>query len=156
MAYDTDTIARMPRGRHWQDWVNLVLAVWLFISPWIISFGATSGTSGYDAYGSYGAGGGAAAAPAASAAAWNAWIFGVIVFLVALSALGRMRPWQEWINLLIGIWLFVAPWVLGFTGLPGASWDHWIVGALIFIFAVWSLGAGRPATLAGGDVPPRA
>ena len=99
-------------------------------------------------------GGGVATTASAGAAAWNAWIFGVIVFLVALSALGRMNSWQEWVNLLIGIWLFIAPWVLGFTGLPGASWDHWIVGALIFIFAVWNLATARSLPVARSDVPP--
>jgi hypothetical protein len=108
------------RANRWEDWANLVLAVWLFFSPWILQFGSVS-----------------AAGVGASNAAWNAWIFGVIVFLVALSALGRMELWQEWINILLGAWIFVAPWALGFAAgpLPAASWDHWIVGALIVILS---------------------
>lgn len=63
---------------------------------------------------------------------------GAIVFLVALSAIGRMELWQEWVNLVLGAWIFVAPWALGFTGLPfrTADWDHWIVGALIFLISL--------------------
>jgi hypothetical protein len=120
------------RANHWQDWAILFLAVWLFISPWVLSFGGSIAVTTPGAVGAVGN------------AAWNAWILGVIVFLVALSAVGRMEAWQEWINLLLGIWIFVAPWALGFvTGLAAASWDHWCVGALIFILAVSNLAGTR-------------
>ncbi len=78
---------------------------------------------------------------AVSNAAWDAWVLSVIVFLVALSALGRFARGQEWANLLLGAWIFVAPWVLGFAyGLfPAAAWDHWIVGALIFLVSASGL-----------------
>ncbi len=119
-------------SRRWQDWANLILAIWLFISPWVLQFGgATLG---------------------GAAAAWNAWVLGVIVFLVALSAIGSMELWQEWINLILGAWIFAAPWALGFTFLPPASWDHWFVGALIFLISLSSLRSGRDVPT--GAVPP--
>ncbi len=135
-------------------WANLILAIWLFISPWVLQFGSSVQTA---APGTAGAG-----APIAevSNAAWNAWVLGVIVFLVALSAIGRMELWQEWISLLLGIWIFIAPWVLGFVPLSAASWDHWIVGALIFLISAWNLAQARrtPETVGmahAGDKPPR-
>jgi len=30
------------KERHWQDWLNLLIGVWLFISPWAVGF-ASSG-----------------------------------------------------------------------------------------------------------------
>jgi hypothetical protein len=129
----------MWQSNHWQDWANLVLAVWLFISPWVINFGGAASTTA-----------GAAVPPAASNAAWNAWILGIIIFLVACSAIGRLRAWQEWVNLLLGIWLFVAPWALGFTQLGGAAWDHWVVGVLVFLLAASDLQTVRRT----GAVPP--
>jgi SPW repeat-containing protein len=134
---DGNRYLRAWQSNHWQDWANLVLAVWLFISPWVINFG-----------GNPAAGAGATPGPVndvASNASWNAWILGIIVFLVAVSAISRLQAWQEWINLLLGIWVFIAPWALGFTGLAGAAWDHWIVGALFFILAVWDLQTVRNA-----------
>lgn len=121
------------RSNRWQDWVNLLLAVWLFFSPWILQFGNNVATSEPVTRG--------VAGQAATDAAWNAWVLGVIVFLIALSAIGRMELWQEWFNLVLGAWIFVAPWVLGFaTGSsPAAAWDHWIVGALIFLVSASSL-----------------
>jgi hypothetical protein len=128
---------RVARANNWQDWANLVLAIWLFISPWVLAFGAGGANAP--------AGGATNAGPVA---AWDAWVLGVLVFLVALSAIGRMEFWQEWINLLLGIWLFVAPWALGFTQLGGAAWNHWIVGVLVFILAAWNLQTVRNAPVA--------
>jgi hypothetical protein len=140
MSLNENRTIRPWQSSHWQDWANIVLAVWLFISPWVINFGGN-------------AAGGAGATPGpangvASTAAWNAWVLGVIIFLVACSAIARPQAWQEWINLLLGIWLFVAPWTLGFTQLGGAAWDHWIVGALVFILAVWNLQTVRSGPVA--------
>ena len=62
---------------------------------------------------------------------------------MAISAIGRMELWQEWINLALGAWIFAAPWAFGFAwaSLPAAAWDHWIVGALIFLISAWNVGA---------------
>lgn len=134
------------RSNRVQDWANLILAIWLFISPWVLRFGAglAAGTAG------------AANGPLVEAnhAAWNAWVLGIIVFLVALSAIGRMEAWQEYINMVLGAWIFVAPWALGFSPLGRASWDHWIVGALIFLISLWSLSMARPGTVATTAAPP--
>jgi SPW repeat len=116
------------RSSRVQDWANLVLAVWLFISPWVLQFGH-----------------GVQAGPAVAVgdAAWNAWILGILTFLVVLSALGSMELWQEWITLVFGAWIFVAPWALGFTGLGAASWDHWLTGAAIFLISASTLSRTR-------------
>jgi len=61
------------------------------------------------------------------------------VFLVSLGAIFREEGWPEWLDFALGIWVFVAPWILGFAfGLSNAAWDHWIVGALIAIFGFWN------------------
>jgi hypothetical protein len=38
------------------------------------------------------------------------------------------------VNILLGAWLFVSPWVYGAAG-NGNAWNSWIVGAIIAIFA---------------------
>jgi hypothetical protein len=137
MSTTYTTMRRPARENYWQDWANAILAVWLFISPWVLQFGT-----------------GAPAADGAvhtgllgtvQAAAWNAWVLGVIVFLVAISAISRMDFWQEYVNIVLSIWVFIAPWVLGFAMLSGAAWDHWIVGVLIFLFSISVLSRARHA-----------
>ena len=109
------------RLARWQDWANLVLGAWVFISPWV--FGSA-----------YSAGG---------ANSWNSWITGVIIFLAAGWAIAQPRViWPEWVNAVAGAWLFVSPWVLGFTGGTntnfGGAWNDWIVGAVVFFLAIWA------------------
>ncbi len=125
MAYQETTQLNHPLNRsrtHWHDWLNALLAVWLFISPWVLNFG-----------GVVDGGPGTGTAAVAMTAAWNAWVLGVIVFLLAITAARQPGSGPEWLNVLLGIWIFIAPWVLGFVFFPAASWDHWIVGAAIAI-----------------------
>ncbi|HEX5328361.1 MAG TPA: SPW repeat protein [Acetobacteraceae bacterium] len=129
---------RAPLGNRRQDWINLILGIWLFISPWVLQFGSGVAVSQPVA--------GAPGGPihAVHHAAWNAWVLGVIVGLVALSALSRVELWEEWLNLLLGAWIFASPWALGFAGVIGAaSWDHWVVGALVFLVSASNLSAIR-------------
>jgi hypothetical protein len=107
----------------WQDGANLLLAIWLFISPWALQF--------YPG-----------AASASFAAAWNAWVVGIVIAVFAIAALVKAQPWEEWINLIAGAWLFVSPWVLGFhLGYTMAFWNALIVGALVFVLSIWDLGS---------------
>jgi hypothetical protein len=40
------------------------------------------------------------------------------------------------INALLGIWLFVSPWVYGYyAARSGGAWNSWVVGVLILLFA---------------------
>ena len=111
----------------WQDWVNLVLGVWLFVAPWI--WHSTTPSS----------------------ATWtnsgpNAWILGGLIFLMSLWALAMPAvKFPEWINALAGLWLFIAPWALGFARVTASSaWNQWAVGVIVFVLAVWA------ASTAGG------
>src|SRR5579883_1220633 len=96
--YGSNRYNPTPSNR-WQDWVNVLLAIWLFFSPWILQFGNVAAAEPVT---------GGATSQAATNAAWNAWVLGVIVFLIAVSAISRMELWQEWLNLLLGAWIFVA------------------------------------------------
>lgn len=106
-----------PRGivRFWQDWANLALAVWLFAAPWLL---------GYDMV---------------RPAAWNSWILGLVIGAVSLSALILFSAWQEWVNVILGVWLLIAPWVMGFasTETSAALWNHVAVGLAVGGLALW-------------------
>jgi hypothetical protein len=113
---------------HWQDWLNLGLAMWLFLSPWILGFAGMAGGS----------------TPFIMSASWNAWILGAAVFVVSLGSLNSEERWPEWINLVLGVWIFLAPWILGFQMVTNrAGWDHWIVGAAIVVLAICGASTAR-------------
>jgi hypothetical protein len=116
----------------WQDWVNLVLAIWLFVSPWVLGF--------------YPEG-----AVASVPAAWTAWILAVVIGVFSIAALAQARPWEEWINLIAAVLLFISPLVLGYYAATAvAMWNALIIGALVFILAIWDL--NTQPTMAGRQI----
>ena len=58
----------------------------------------------------------------------------------------RAARWQDWANLILGVWLFISPWILRSSGIYNQ--DAWWVGALIVLVAIW--GAGHARNRAGG------
>ena len=115
------------RENRWQDWIILFISIWFFFSPWILQFGHGINTAEPNA-----------PVHLVSGAAWNAWVVGAVIFFTALSAIGRMELWQERFVALLAVWIFIAPWVIGFasTQMGAASWDHWVVGVVVFLCTV--------------------
>jgi len=52
-----------------------------------------------------------------------------------------MRRWQVWVSLIAGAWLFVSPWVLGYTAATAGMWSAYILGAVAVLLALWTLTA---------------
>lgn len=98
----------------WQDWFNLILGAWLVVAPF-----AGIGVAG-------------------GAAAWNSYIAGAAVAIFAVAAILRPQLWEEWVNLVVGLWLIAAPFVLGFTDQAVVMWNQIIVGLVIGADALWA------------------
>lgn len=116
-----------PMSMKWQDWVTLVVGIWLFFSPWLLGFHA--------------------AMPAAS---WNFFVVGIAFVIFAAFGLNLRTAWEEWVNLALGIWMVVSPWVLAFHATVDARDDAVIVGLIVVVMAIWTL-AGRHTSVAVGD-----
>ena len=65
------------------------------------------------------------------------WILVVLGALVALDGLVSLaRPgliYGEGIQVVLGVLLFISPWVMSYTALSGAAWSSWIIGGLTVI-----------------------
>jgi hypothetical protein len=108
------------------DVANLVLGAVLFLSPWIFGFDSTIATQ-------------------------NAFISGLAIAVLAIAALAAFAVWEEWLNLIVGLWALVSPWVLGFQG-TRAMTVHVIIGAAVAILAaieLWLLSQNPPRLTAG-------
>lgn len=98
----------------WKDWTNLVLGFWLFLTPWIFS-------------------------NLSAAANTNAWLVGAAIVISSGLALRALRPWEEWTNLTLGVWMILSPWVLGYTGHEGFMWNSIVIGALVAVLSGYSI-----------------
>lgn len=99
--------------KRWQDVFILLLGVWLLFSPFFLNYADNN------------------------IAARNSYVLGVGVVLFAILALMDTQKWEEWINLALGVWLLLSPFVLGFSGERAPTWNHLLVGLLIAIDALW-------------------
>ena len=73
-----------------------------------------------------------------SASTQNAVIVGFLLILTEVVTLSVFEPWEEWLNVLLGGWLVVSPWVLGATAV--LSHVHFvIVGAVVAVLAIYEL-----------------
>ncbi|MGY4606922.1 putative cobalt transporter CbtA [Bradyrhizobium sp. USDA 4474] len=58
------------------------------------------------------------------------WVTSAIIVVLSLAAMIAYRDWEEWINVLMGVWLIASPWLLGF---PHTRAMHLSIGFGIFI-----------------------
>jgi len=47
--------------------------------------------------------------------------------------------WINWAILVLGVWVVISPWVLGFSAFAPALWSNVIAGVLVAILALWQL-----------------
>ena len=97
------------------DLVNVVLGLCLVFAPWALGFTSEM------------------------AATRNAWIVGAAIALIALGALFAFREWEEWVNLALGVWAILAPWLLGFATVAAALYAHVIIGLIVGALAALDL-----------------
>ena len=69
----------------------------------------------------------------------NAYVTGLVIAALAIAALGAFAVWEEWLNLIVGLWTLVSPWVLGFQGTTKAMTVHVIVGIAVAVLAAVEL-----------------
>ncbi len=51
----------------------------------------------------------------------------------------QTRRWQDWANMALGALLALSPWLLGYTGLDGATINALIIGLMIFALSALAL-----------------
>src|SRR4030088_3736648 len=103
------------------DVANLVLGAFLFFSPWMFGFDAGKVSE-------------------------NAFVSGIVIAVLAIAALAAFAIWEEWLNLIVGLWVLVSPWVLGFQGTKAMTVSV-VIGIAVEILAaieLWILSHNPP------------
>ncbi len=108
------------------DLYNLALAAFMFVSPWLFALTREN-------------------------ARLDLWLSSVAVAVVAIAAILTYANWKEWLNVLLGAWLIVSPWLLGFAHTTGMHIS--IAGGIVVAFlalteliVVYDPPADSPAT----------
>lgn len=100
----------------WQDWVILVAAAWLFVSPFVLDY-----------------------AVLADPASWVAWACSVVLFVSASEALVIPDAIEEWVDGLAGLLLVVSPWVFGFAREMVPAVNAVVTGTVVVFCAMSAL-----------------
>jgi hypothetical protein len=93
--------------------LNVLAGIWLIISPFVLGYTGADAT-------------------------WNPIVFGAIVALLAVARLtgGVRAAGISWLNMAIGVWLFISAFWLASSA--QASWNVGILGVIVFVLGAWA------------------
>lgn len=109
---------------NWQDWLDMVLGLWLAVSPWILDFSDSD--------------------PVATR---NAVIIGIAIAVLSALTFLAYHIVEEWIDVILGFWLILSPWVLSTSGDVVVVANFVIVGGVVLIlsgYEIWAARHGHP------------
>jgi hypothetical protein len=93
------------------DIYNLVLGLFLLVSPWLLS-------------------------DVNEGARVDAWGSGAAIVVVSFATLIAFADWEAWLVLILGAWLVLSPWVIGFTHTRAMHYSIGIGAAVAFLAAL--------------------
>jgi K+ transporter len=114
----------IPETWNWQDWLDMVLGLWLAVSPWIIDF-----------------------ADSDPAAARNALIVGIAIAVLSALTFLAYHVVEEWVDVILGVWLIISPWIVSGSRDAAVVADFVIVGAVVLAlsgYEIWAARHGHP------------
>jgi hypothetical protein len=104
----------MKQLKHWQDSGNAVLGLWLAFSPLVLGFHQATSDTG------------------------TTLLVGLLLIAAALGGVFVPRTWEDWTEVLLGLWLTVAPWATGFHT-QAATVNAVVIGLLVLTLSLWAL-----------------
>ena len=102
-----------------RDWVVGLLGLWMWVSPRVMHITGIQ-----------------------PEAIWCAWLAGAAIILVTVGSrfvVETWSPWQDGTNAVLGLWLMVSPWVLGFAAHATARTNSIVVGFFVTVLALWGM-----------------
>ncbi len=87
----------------------------LFFSPWLFGFASDD------------------------VASRTAWISAIVIGVITIAAIVQFAEWEEWVAMVLGLWLIVAPWIVGFSALSHAAATFVVLGVVIAVASISEL-----------------
>jgi hypothetical protein len=109
----------MRSWTRWQDYVSLVAGLYAMLTPLWVDVSGTDGATG------------------------SLIVMGALLALASLWSLARPGVVAvEWLHVLFGVLMLVAPWAFAYTDHHGAAWTSWIMGAVGVAAGLWAASGG--------------
>jgi hypothetical protein len=93
------------------DLYTVSAGLFLFLSPWIFVY-------------------------ANEEARIDLWASGAVIAAISVAAIVAFADWEEWLNLLLGFWLIVSPWALGFMHTKAMHVSIAVGAMVVFVAAL--------------------
>ena len=116
------------------DVYEIVFGLFLLVSPWLFAY-------------------------VSEKARIDIWASGAAIAAISIAAIVVFSNWEEWLNLLLGVWLIISPWLLGFMHTK-AMHVSILIGAMVAFVAALELwlvhyepdyGSERPQQITGSE-----
>jgi FtsH-binding integral membrane protein len=107
--------------KEWQDWVSVLLGIWICVSPSALYFTGDS---------------------TATHIALYVGFFMIAAEVFTLSPLGVL---EEFIDVALGAWLLVSVWLFGIST-PAARFDMIVSGFAVLLFSFYEIWDSRRAS----------
>ncbi len=103
-------------------WINLILGLWLIASPFALGYSAT-----------------------AHAAAVEEVVMGIIIAACTWWWLASVAPMMglAWFEMLCGIWVLIAPFVLSYANMRAKTNDVWVGIVVLIVAIIAAIGIGQ-------------
>ncbi len=106
------------------NWIVAIVGVWEVLAPFLLKYTSVTG------------------------AMWDAIIIGLALIILGAWAGYSSAPSTvkalSWVNAVLGVWLIIAPFVIGYTGVAAAMWNDIIVGVVVAVLGAWAALAVKP------------
>ena len=116
------------RQVQWTSGINLIVGIWLIFAPFVLGYAALQ------------------------VAQWNDIILGILIALLAATRVSKplRQPGISWTIVVLGFWLVIAPFVLGYGAADlavasTAQANDVTVGLIVIVLGSWSALASRAA-----------
>lgn len=99
----------------WASGLNILAGLWLIVAPFVFRYGV-------------------------AAAIWNDVVVGAVIAVLAIMRATSPERWQSlsWTNTILGVWLIIAPFVLGYSATTMAMRNDIFLGIIVVALSLWS------------------
>ena len=104
--------AQIEKYVGWRDAIELVIALWLLISPVALNFI----TIGH--------------------ASMVAFLIGSIVICTSMLGISTEQAWEEWVTFALALFLMASPWLLSYSSSIIATVNALVSGGLLVVFSL--------------------